>query len=44
MQSKFIILDHEALLDHQNKAIKDVEDLLCVPHNEAARVLRFYKW
>jgi hypothetical protein len=44
MQPKFVIFKHEALQQRQQEIVQQTADLLCVPANEAARVLRFYKW
>ena len=43
-QAKFAILRHDELLERQRQTVQETADLLCVSANEAARVLRFYKW
>ena len=44
MQPKYVIYKHAELEERQQETVQQTADLLCVPQNEAARVLRFYKW
>jgi len=44
VQPKFVIYKHAELAQRQQETVQQTADLLCVSQNEAARVLRFYKW
>lgn len=44
VQAKYEVLRRSDLEDRQRESVRETAELLCVSQNEAARVLRFYKW